>query len=49
LESPARHPSGAPTPPLAIEQAAEVHLHFHGISAEEAAAIVRRAMWDGSA
>ncbi len=33
----------------AIERAAEVHLHFHGISAEEAAAIVRRAIGDGSA
>jgi hypothetical protein len=31
-----------PKPRPAIEQPAEVHLHLHGISAEEAAAIIER-------
>lgn len=31
----------APRQP-AIERPAEVHLHFHGVSAEEAAAVIRR-------
>jgi hypothetical protein len=38
--------SAAPLPasnPAATGQAAELHLHFHGLTAEEAAAIVRHA------
>ena len=40
--APGTPPSGAPTPPPAIERAAEVHLHFHGVTAEDVAAIVRQ-------
>jgi hypothetical protein len=37
------HVRALPEPRPAIERAAEVHLHFHGVSAEEAAAAIRQA------
>jgi hypothetical protein len=45
LPAPSRGAAALPAP----QRPAEVHLHFHGVSAEDAAAIVRRAIEDGSA
>ena len=45
LPAPQQSTAALPAP----ERPAELHLHFHGLTAEEAAAVLRRAIEDDSA